>query len=181
MLTEPRAAAAAERQGRERLGEVAGAQLPVAAIDQRRLLLGADLLRFQQRVRKRQPEGGFAGLGTSPVSTMRSRLPRWVGSSIGTAESSACGYGCVVLVDLRARADLDDLAQVHDCDAVGHVADDREVVRDEEVGEAEITLERLEQVDHLRADRDVQGGDGSSKTTTRGLSASARAIPIRWR
>jgi hypothetical protein len=49
---------------------------------------------FQQRVRKRQPDGGFAGLGTSPSSTIRLRLPRCDGSSIGTAESSACVYGC---------------------------------------------------------------------------------------
>ena len=49
---------------------------------------------FQQRVRNRQPDGGFAGFGTSPSSTIRLRFPRWPGSSIGIAESSACVYGC---------------------------------------------------------------------------------------
>src|SRR2546423_15021257 len=48
---------------------------------------------FQQRVRNLQPEGGLAGLGTSPSSTIPLRLPRCPGSSIGTAESSACVYG----------------------------------------------------------------------------------------
>ena len=40
------------------------------------------------------------------------------------------------------------------------MADDREIVRDEEVGELELLLELFEQVDHLRLDRDVEGGDG---------------------
>ena len=39
------------------------------------------------------------------------------------------------------------------------MADDGKVVRDEEVGEVEVLLERLEQVDDLRLDGDVQGGD----------------------
>ena len=111
-------------------------------------------------MRKRQPDGGSAGLGTSPSSTIRLRLPRWFGDSIGTAESSACVYGCIgVLVDLVPRPDLDDLAEVHDRDPVGDVADDGEVVRDEQVGEAEVVLEAREQVDDLRLDRDVERGD----------------------
>ena len=50
---------------------------------------------FQQRVRKRQPEGGSAGEGTSPESRITSRRVRASGSGTGTAESSACVYGCV--------------------------------------------------------------------------------------
>src|SRR5262249_42931916 len=45
---------------------------------------------LKQRVRKRQPEGGAAGLGTSPRSTMRRRARSRRGSGIGTADSSAC-------------------------------------------------------------------------------------------
>ena len=45
---------------------------------------------FQQRVRKRQPDGGSTGLGTSPVSTIRSRERSTRGSGIGTADSRAC-------------------------------------------------------------------------------------------
>src|SRR5690349_2869463 len=41
----------------------------------------------QQRVWKRQPVGGFSGLGTSPFSTMRWRRLR--GSGMGMADSSA--------------------------------------------------------------------------------------------
>ena len=48
---------------------------------------------FQQRVRKRQPEGGSCAFGSSPVSTMRRRSRSPAGSGSGTAESSACVYG----------------------------------------------------------------------------------------
>src|SRR6476646_5682474 len=40
---------------------------------------------------KTQPDGGFAGDGTSPVSTTRDFLT--VGSATGTADNSACVYG----------------------------------------------------------------------------------------
>src|SRR5690606_4301702 len=43
---------------------------------------------IEQRVRNGQPEGGSIGLGTSPFSTIRSRL-RNAGSAIGTADRSA--------------------------------------------------------------------------------------------
>src|SRR6266540_6750660 len=64
------------------------------------------------------------------------------------------------LVDVLLLADLDDAAQVHDGDTVGDVAHERQVVRDEEIREAEVALQRLEQVDDLRADRDVERRDG---------------------
>ena len=55
--------------------------------------------------------------------------------------------------------DLDDLAEVHHGDPVADVADHREVVRDEDVGEAELALQIGEQVDDLRLDRDVERRD----------------------
>ncbi len=64
-----------------------------------------------------------------------------------------------MLADLVRGALLDDLALVHDRDPVGDVADDADVVGDEDVGEAELLLEVVEQVDDLSADRDVEGGD----------------------
>jgi hypothetical protein len=42
---------------------------------------------FQQRVRKRQPDGGLIGDGTSPFS--RIRCLRWSPSSVGAADISA--------------------------------------------------------------------------------------------
>ena len=55
---------------------------------------------------------------------------------------------------------LDHLADVHDRHAVGDVADDAEVVRDEEVREAELFLEVGEEVDDLGLDGHVEGRDG---------------------
>src|SRR5262249_60871149 len=46
-----------------------------------------DGTRMEQRVWKRQPEGGLIGLGTSPSRMIRLRLT--AGSGMGTAESSA--------------------------------------------------------------------------------------------
>src|SRR6266545_3683513 len=47
---------------------------------------------MKQRGWKRQPLGGLAGLGTSPLRTMRCRLR--VGSGTRIAESSDTVYGC---------------------------------------------------------------------------------------
>mgnify|MGYP000902678350 CR=1 FL=1 len=56
--------------------------------------------------------------------------------------------------------ELDDPAQVHDRDAVRDLPDDRQVVRDEDVGDPELVLQVLEQVDDLRLNGDVERGDG---------------------
>src|SRR6266540_2229873 len=62
-------------------------------------------------------------------------------------------------VDVCLPADLDDLAEVHDGDAIGHVSHDGEIVGDEEVSQTEVALQRFQQVDDLGADRDVEGRD----------------------
>jgi hypothetical protein len=49
---------------------------------------------FQQRVRKRQPEGGFVGRGSSPERMIRPPSPRPSRSGVGRADKSACVYGC---------------------------------------------------------------------------------------
>ena len=82
------------------------------------------------------------------------------GSGIGIAESSACVYGCSgLLVERVAVGELDDLADVHHGDAGRDVPHDREVVRDEEIGQSELLLQILEQVDDLRLNRDVERRD----------------------
>ncbi len=45
-----------------------------------------------------------------------------------------------LVVDLRGATDLDDLARVHDGDAVSDLEQQREVVRDEEDGEVQLLL-----------------------------------------
>ena len=60
-------------------------------------------------------------------------------------------------VDVVLRAAFDDLAQVHDGDSVRDVADDGEVMGDEDVGEVEFLLQVGEQVDYLGLNGDVEG------------------------
>ena len=52
--------------------------------------------------------------------------------------------------------DLDDAAEIHHGDAMADVLDHAEVVRDEQVGEAELLLQVHHQVEHLRLHRDVE-------------------------
>ena len=52
--------------------------------------------------------------------------------------------------------DLDETAEIHDGDAVRHMVHDREVVADEQVGQAEIVLQVAHQVEDLGLDRHVE-------------------------
>ena len=58
------------------------------------------------------------------------------------------------------RALLDDAAEIHHRDLVGEVLHHREVVRDEEVGEALLALQLAHQVEQLRLHRDVERAGG---------------------
>ena len=62
----------------------------------------------------------------------------------------------------RARRDRRSrqLAEVHDHDAVRDVAHDVQVVRDEDVGQAELALQVLQEVENLSLHRDVERGHG---------------------
>src|SRR2546423_8452416 len=60
---------------------------------------------------------------------------------------------------LLGGRELYDLAQVHDGDPIAHLLHPRHVVRDEQVGEVEFVLQVFEQIQDLRLDRHVQGGD----------------------
>jgi hypothetical protein len=53
-------------------------------------------------------------------------------------------------------ADLDDAAEVHHRDAVRDVTHDREIVRDEQIRDAELRLQILEQADHAGLNRHVE-------------------------
>ena len=58
------------------------------------------------------------------------------------------------------RAELDQVAGVHDGDAIGDVRDDGEIVRDEEHRQSEFVAEIVEQIEDLLLDRDVERGSG---------------------
>jgi len=60
----------------------------------------------------------------------------------------------------RRLTELDDPAQVHDGDARAHRAHDREIVRDEDVGEGEGVLKAPEELQHAGLDGDIEAGRG---------------------
>src|SRR4051794_22249288 len=60
------------------------------------------------------------------------------------------------VVDVLLRPDLDDLAEIHDGNAIGDMTNEREIVGDEEVGKTEVALQQLEQVDDLCTNRDIE-------------------------
>src|SRR6266508_122106 len=71
------------------------------------------------------------------------------------------GVGVVRRVEDGLRvAQLHQPPEVEDCDAVRDIADDAEVVGDEEIGHALLGLELCEQVEDRRLDGDVEGGGG---------------------
>ena len=111
------------------------------------------------RVWKRQPDGGLIGDGTSPLRMIRSRVALCPGRPRDGRQQRVRVRVTRRAVQVLDLGHLDDLAEVHHRDAVADVLHDREVVGDEEVGQAELALEVLEQVDDLRLDGDVERGD----------------------
>jgi hypothetical protein len=68
-----------------------------------------------------------------------------------------------------AISELDDPAQVHHGDPVGDVLDHGEVVRNEHVGQPELALQVLQQVDHLGLHRHVERRHGFVTDDQHGL------------
>ena len=63
-------------------------------------------------------------------------------------------------VERRAGGQFHELPEVHNRDAIRDVPDHAEVVGDEQIGEAVLLLEVFEQIDDLRLNGHVQGGNG---------------------
>src|SRR5581483_1787688 len=85
-----------------------------------------------------------------------------LGTRVGDGHCRQQGLGVGVQrrsVEVAREGYLDDAAQIHDRYSRDYVGDHREIVGDEEVGEAELVLQILQQVDHLRLDGDIEGGD----------------------
>ena len=110
-----------------------------------------------QRVWKRQPGPGSTGLGTGPSSRILRCSARGVGD--GDGREQRLRVGVIGRVEqLGGGARLADLAHVHDGDAVGEVAHDREVVGDEEERGAGPALEINEKIQDGGLHGDVEGG-----------------------
>ena len=129
----------------------------------RRGIYASTLLVFQ-RVRaprvKVAARRGFARTRnvTREDDPLAFRTPSGVRSGYGREKGSGVGMPRIPIEILRIRH-LDHPTQIHHGDPITHVLDEREVVRDEEVGEAQIPLEVVEKVHHLSLHGDVQGAD----------------------
>ena len=110
-----------------------------------------------QRVWKRQPGGGRIAEGTSPVMICcgRARLDLGVGDRDRRQQRLGVGVQRAG-VELDARGDLDDAAEIHHGDAVADVAHHGKIVGDEDVGQPQPLLQLLKQVHDLRLDRHVE-------------------------
>jgi hypothetical protein len=58
--------------------------------------------------------------------------------------------------EVLAIGEFDDLSLAHDCDAAAEVGDNRQIMADQDVGEGELSLELLEEVQDLGLDGDVE-------------------------
>ena len=139
----------------------------------------SDGTQWGQRVWKRQPLGGAERSGGEPgMPVIRSIGP----VSGGNEVSRPCVYGMLRVREERAsRRGLDDLPRVHDPDPVRELDQQREVVRDEQHGEVEVALERLELLQDLALDDDVECRRRLVEDQELGVSASAIAMITRWR
>ena len=61
------------------------------------------------------------------------------------------------LVDLKALCQFHDLAEVHDRQPVTNMLYHCQIMGDKKIGEAELLLQILEQIDHLGLDGNIQG------------------------
>src|SRR5580765_2627734 len=128
------------------LGEVAGDRLArYPTLDERRLLLRADLLRLpapRAETTPRRRVGGARDVALEhdplPFSALNGRLDRH------RRQERLRVWMHRRAIDLLPRPELDDLAEVHDGDAVGDVVDDGEIVCDEEVRQPELLLQLRE-------------------------------------
>ena len=135
--------------------------MAACVLGQLRLDLAADIGRARAAARRSGSRpAGRSGSAPRRSTFVRTRARFSSGSGIGIAASSAEVYGWIGLcVELLGGRELHHLAEVHDRDPVGDVAHDAEVVGDEHVAQPELVLQLVEQVDHLRLDRDVERRD----------------------
>src|SRR3954469_24530725 len=86
-----------------------------------------------------------------------------------------------VRVDGALLCYLNDLAEIHHCHSVRNVLHHAEIMSDEQIGQSELGLQILHRLTIWACTETSSAETGSSHTTKRGFSASARAMPIRWR
>src|SRR5580704_15129755 len=86
-------------------------------------------------------------------------LDVWIRDRNGGDERARIGVE-LCAVDLVLGLDFHYLAEIHHGDAIADVPHHAQIMGDEEVGQSQPILQFIEQVDDLRLDRHVEGGDG---------------------
>ena len=129
---------------------LAGAQLERQAVHRLDVVDGA----AQQAALDRKPDLEVVGLDDDGRGQV---LGRRLALGLGRQQLARIGV-LGRLEDVGGQALLDDLALVHDVDAVGHLAHDAEVVRDPQHGHVHLVLQALQQLEDLRLDGDVERG-----------------------
>ena len=131
--------------------------LPYVVVD-RLVLVGPDLRRApgtertpSRRIagtRQRPPEGDALALG--------------LGVRVGDRREQGVGVRVRRFVEqLLGPAEFHDVAEVHHGHAIADVANDREIVGDEQITQAELLLKVLQEIQNLRLHRDVERRDRS--------------------
>ena len=140
------------------LVEVAAALVGGADLVVRRLVRAADLLR--ERAAVDVDAGGQVDADRRQEAGDRVELAAVLAHATArNAAQQADGVRVAgVLEDLLGGAFLDELPRVEDADALAGLADDPEVVADEEHCSGEPLLQLSDQVEHLRFDRRVEAG-----------------------
>ena len=93
-------------------------------------------------------ESGRGGRRVKAEAVVNAAVARiWIGNG---GEQRPCVIMRRMVHDLVGLAGLDDLAAIHHRDPVAHIADDRHVVRDEDIGQAHFVLQFHHEVEHLR-------------------------------
>ena len=124
-----------------------------------RFNLRADWLGERASGMQRHPLGISVAAATSfcSMTSLRS-ISGWSGKA---AVNKACVYGCSGCAEqLLGFRQLHQAAEIHDADHLAHVAHGSEMMGNEQIAEALVLLQRLEQVHDLGADRDVERGNG---------------------
>ncbi len=131
---------------------------PCAVLLERRLHLAADLL--GERAAGTEAAAGRRVDRARHVARQHDPLDVATGDRLGVRREECLRVRVQrPQEEILRGGELDDLAEIHHRDPVGDVADDGEVVRDEEIGEVELLLQLDEQVQDLGLDRDVERGD----------------------
>ncbi len=115
---------------------------------------------WAQRVWKRQPLGRIERARHVAGQPDAGALRPWDRAPAPPTAGPACRDGAGRANRLRLGANSTILPRYMTATRSEMCAHDREVVGDEEVGEAEPALQVLQQVDDLRLDRHVERGDG---------------------